>query len=800
METIRQDVCYALRTLRRNPGFALVVILTLALGIGANTAMFSIVNTVLLRPLPYQDSRHLVRVDERHSDERASNLTYATFLDLKRRSRTLTDIAAYRSWTFNLTGDAQPESVQGALVSAEYFSALRLQPAVGRFFDASEDEPGTSNVAVISYALWQRRYSSNPNIIGRHVKINDTPSTIVGVMPSNFHEPFNAEAWAPLVASGGLAENRRAHLLTVMARLQNYSDAKQANAETAVLAQQIEQASLGVDPGLRITVSSLQDRAAAPVRALIVVLMAAVSCVLLIACANLANLFLGRSFRRGREFAIRKALGAGRARITRQLVTEGLLLSVCGAVGGVLAARWFLPALQHVLLSSVSGFDSVALDWRVLAFTAAVTLFTGVACGLAPALETSRDIQTTLNESSRGSTGVRHRRFRDVFVVSQFAFALVLLVAAALLIESFGALLRVPLGFEPHGILTMKLFLSPLRYPEGSPASGLYFEDVLRRIRALPGVKSAAIVDSLPLESGASTDFVIADRPAPNPKDEPEADIHMVSVGYFQLMGIPLLAGREFTTQDAAAAPRVMVISQTFAQRFFAGEDPMGHKVTMKDWGPDLTGTIVGVVRDVKLDGLEAATEPAIYWPNQQFAGVFNALVVRTDAATSTMIPAIRNAIWSVDPEQTIAKISSMDEIASNQFSARRFSLGLIGAFAALALLLAALGIYGVLGQSVEQRTQEIGIRMALGAQRIDVLKLVLSQGLGMSLIGLAIGIAGGLASTRLMSTLLFGVKPVDPVAFAASGVILLSVAFASCWIPARRASSVDPIGALRNE
>lgn len=531
METIRQDVRYALRALRRNPGFALVVILTLALGIGANTAMFSIVNAVLLRPLPYRDSGRLVRVDERHSDERASNLTYATFLDLKRRSRTLTDLAAYRWWTFNLTGDAQPESVQGALVSAAYFSALRLQPAVGRFFDASEDKPSTSNVVVIGYALWQRRYSSNPNIIGRQVKINDTPSTIVGVMHSDFHEPFDAEAWAPLVASGGFAENRRSHLLTVIARLQNYEDATQANAETAVLAHQIDQANLGVDPGLRITVSNLQDRAAAPVRALIVVLMAAVSCVLLIACANLANLFLGRSARRSREFAIRTALGAGRARLTRQLVTEGLLLSVCGAVGGILAARWSLPALQHVLLSSVSGFADVALDWRVLAFTAAVTLFTGVACGLAPAMQAaSQDIQRALNDSSRGSTGVRHRRVRDVFVVSQVAFALVLLVAAALLIESFGALLRVPLGFEPHGVLTMKLFLSPMRYPEGSPRAGLYFEDVLRRIRALPGVKSAAIVDSLPLESGASTDFVIADRPAPNPNDEPEADIHMVSV------------------------------------------------------------------------------------------------------------------------------------------------------------------------------------------------------------------------------------------------------------------------------
>jgi len=380
------------------------------------------------------------------------------------------------------------------------------------------------------------------------------------------------------------------------------------------------------------------------------------------------------------------------------------------------------------------------------------------------------------------------------------AFALVLLVAAALLIESFSALLRVPLGFEPHGVLTMKLFLSPSRYPEGSPRAGLYFEEVLRRIGTIPGVKSAAIVDSLPLEGGASTDFAIVDRPAPDPSNEPEADIHMVSPGYFQLMGIPLAAGREFSERDTAGAPRVMVISQSLAQRFFKNEEPIGHKITMKDWGPDLTGTIVGVVRDVKLDGIEARTVPAIYWPDQQFAGVYNALVVRTNAASTPIIPAIRSAIWSVDPEQTIAEISSLDEIASNQFSARRFSLGLIGVFAALALLLVSLGIFGVLAQSVEQRTREIGIRMALGAQRMDVLKLVLSQGLGMSLIGVAIGIAGGMVSTRLMSTLLFSVKPLDVVAFAGSVVILLCVVFASCWIPARRASSVDPVVALRNE
>jgi putative ABC transport system permease protein len=801
VETIWQDVHYALRTLRKNPGFAIVAILTLALGIGTNTAMFSVINAVLLKPLPYPDSRRLVRVEEHHSGAGASDLTYATYIDLKSSSRTLTDIAAYRWWTYSLTGDAQPESVKGALVSAEYFSALRLQPALGRFFTAEEDNRGNSNVVVLGYALWQRRYSSDPHVIGRQVKVSDTPSTIVGVMPPGFNEPFDAEVWMPLVAVGRFAENRRAHLLKVIARLHDGEDPAAAAAEVAVLAQRIDQTNPGVDPGLRISVSSLQQRAAAPVRSLLVVLMAAVSCVLIIACANLANLLLGRCAHRSRELAIRSALGAKRTRLARQLITESLLLSACGAVAGIALALWSLRPLQHLVLSSISGFSAVTLDSRVLAFAVAVTFFTGVLCGLAPALQAARrDLQKSLNESSRGSGGLHLRRLRDVFVACQLALALVLLVAAGLLLKSFTALLRVPLGFEPHGILTMKLFLSPTRYPEGSPRAGLYFQDVLQRVRAIPGVKSAAVVDSLPLESGASTDFVIAGRPPLDPGDEPEANIHMASPGYFELMGIPLLAGRSFTPQDSANAPRVILISHAMARRYWPGADPIGSEVTMKDWGPDLTGTVVGVVGDVKLDGIEVATHSAIYWPNQQFVGAFNALVVGTDASPSSVVFAIREAVWSVDPQQTIAQISTMDEIASDQFSERRFSLGLIGTFAALSMLLASIGIYGVLAQSVQQRTREIGIRMALGAQHGEVARLVIYQGLGMILLGIAIGIAGAMAATRLMSTLLFGVKPLDAAAFAVAAAVLLAVALAACWLPARRASHVDPLVALRYE
>jgi putative ABC transport system permease protein len=801
METIWQDMRYAARMLRKNPGFAAVAVLTLALGIGANTAMFSVVNAVLLRPLPYPESERLVRVEEHHGGPRPSNFTYASFLDVKNGSQSLRDVAAYRRWTFSLTGDGEPESVEGAMVSAEYFSALRVRPFLGRWFTPEEDKSGTGDVVVLSHGLWQRRYGSDPSAIGRTVKVNDRASTIVGVMPAGFREPDQAEIWAPLEATGEFATNRRSHLLTVVARLGPGSEVAQANAETEILARRIDTENPEVDPGLRIEVVSLQTREAAPVRPLLIVLLGAVGCVLLIACANLANLLLARGARRSREFAIRAALGAGRARLARQLVTESLLLALLGAGVGIVVARWCLPTLQHFLLGGVSGFAEVSLDGRVLGFAAMITFLTGVLCGLAPALENARrDVQRSLSESSRSSTGVRQRRLRDVFVISEVAFALVLLIAAGLLLESFGALLRVPLGFEPRGLVTMQLFLSPTRFSEGSPRAAQYLDQVVKKLEEIPGVKSAAIVDSLPLNGGASTDFEILGRPAPKPGDEPEANIHMVSSEYFRTMGIRLVAGRWFTERDTAESPRVMVISETMARQFWAGADPIGQRVTMKDWGPPLTGTIVGVVGDVKLDGLEAVTRPALYWPYTQFNGLFNSVVVRTDAAPAAIVPALKAAIWSINGEQTIASIQTMDQILADQFVARRFNLGLLGAFAGLALLLSSLGIYGVLAQAVQQRTQEIGIRMALGAERGDVLKLVLSQGLTLSLVGIAIGLAGSFGLMRLMSNLLFGVRVTDPAAFAGAAVLLTTVALAACWIPARRAMRVDPMVALRHE
>ncbi len=801
LETFWQDIRFGARMLRKNPGFTAVAVLTLALGIGANAAMFSVVNAVLLRPLPYADSRRLVRVEERHADWPSPTITYATFLDIKNGAQSLTDIGAYRSWTFSLTGDGYPESIKGALVSAEYFSALRVQPIVGRFFAPEEDRPESAGVVVLGHSLWQRRYGSDPNVTGKIVTVNGTSSTVIGVMPAGFREPFQAEIWAPLVVTGELAPNRRSHLLTVIARLRPGVDVAGASAEMELLAQRISRDNSNVDPGLHIGVASLHDRAAAPVRPLLTILLGAVGCLLLIACTNLASLVLARGIRRSREFAIRAALGAGRARLAQQAITESILLATFGAGVGLLIARWCLPALQHWTLKSVSGFQDVKLDWRVIAFTAGVALLTGMVCSLAPVLEIVRhDAQPTLNESNRGATGLRHRRLRDVFVVSEVAIALVLMIAAGLLLESFGALLRVPLGVETNGRLTMELFLSPARYNEGDPRASLYLEQVRQRLEVIPGVKSVGIVDSLPLEGGASTDLEIFGRPAPSPGQEPSADIHMASPGYFETMGIPLVAGRYFTQRDTPDSPRVMVISQMMARQLWPGENPIGQKVTMKDWGPPLTGTIVGVVGDVKLDGPEASTRMALYWPYTQFVSLFNCVVVQTDTPARAIVPAIQAAVWFVDHDQTIASIQTMDKILSDQLETRRFDLGLLGVFAGFAVLLSSVGIYGVLAHSVQQRTQEIGVRMALGAERWDVIKLVLSQGLATSFVGVAIGLAGALALTRLMSGLLFGISATDPFAFASASVLFMLVALVACSLPARRASQVDPMVALRNE
>lgn len=802
MRDFVQDLQRAVRNLAANPRFAMVAVLTLALGIGANTAIFTVVNAVLLRPLPYPESQKLLSVEELHSDYGTTGLTYATFLDFRARSRTAAQWAAYRWWTFTVVDEREPESIHGSMISAEFAEVLGVRPVLGRFFTAEEDRPGAEKVAVIGYGLWQRRFGSRQDIVGRRIKINGLMTTIVGVMPAGFREPMQSELWVPLVATGEFRENRRAHLLRVFARLKADETLESARAELAGLASQITAENAQVDPGMGLHVTRMQEHAAAPVRPALLVLLAAVGCVLLIACANLSNLLLVRGARRTREFAIRSALGASRVRLMRHVLAESLLLAVCGGISGGVLAMWMLKVLRRYSPVSLADFGAFSLDARVAGFAAALTLAAGLLCGLPLALQLTRgDLSRDLGEGRYGSGGRRQHRLRSVFVAAQSALALMLLAGAGLLVRSFLELLRVPLGIEPHGVLTLQVFLSPQRYSESNlRAAGLYVREILERVKNIPGVRSVGMTDALPLLGDVSTDFEIVGRPAPKVGEEPEAYICIADEDLFRTMGIRLLQGREFTKRDTFEAPRVMIINETMARRFWPGESPLGRKVTMKDWGPPLTGEIVGVVADVKLESPDRKTGPAIYWPYQQFSNPFATLVVKTDWEAARILPAIKGQVWAVDREQPISSVQWMDEALAEVLAPRKFNTWLLGVFAGAALLLAAMGVYAMLSQAVIERTKEIGIRMALGAQQERLVRMVVMEGMLPVLAGTTAGMIGALALARMIAGLLFGVQAQDAVTFGIVPLVFVGVALVACYLPARRVTQLNPMNALREE
>src|SRR6185437_15024974 len=803
MWTLLQDIHFGLRVLAKSPGFTVVAVLTLAIGIGANTAIFSVVNAVLLRPLPYPNHNSLLRVKETHLGENSTALTYATFLDLERDVTAIQNTSAFRPWVFNVTGEGEPEQVPGAMVSGNFFSALGSKPFLGRVFRKEDDQPGGDNrVTVLSYAFWQRRYGGQRAIVGKSVQVNAQDFVVIGVMPPGFNFPERAEMWCPLVAGGELHNNRRAHLLTVIGDLAPGTSPGRTNGELASFAAHITTENPGVDdPGLTITAVSLKNSLVAPLRPALVILIFAVGLLLLIACANVANLLLARAAARRKEIAIRRAIGAGRSRLVRQLLTESVLLASLGGIFGLGVASWSLSFIIAANAKNIPELIGVNLDWRVLVFTLVVSVSTGLLFGLVPALAGIKtDLNASLKEAGAVSTGAKHRMSNESLIVLQFTLAVVLVAGAGLLGNSFVRLLRVNPGFNPKNVLTMQVFLSPVQFPEGDPKGAVVLRQMLERIRAVPGVRSAGLVISLPLTGGPSTGFVISGRPAPRPGDEPSADILVIDPGYLQTMQIPLLAGREFTERDNQNSARVMIINQTMARQFWPHESPIGKRVTMKDWGPPLTGEVVGVAGDVKINGLDAAIGPAIYWPYSQFPVNFNAIVVRSDADPLRLVSAVKSQIWSVDKNQPISKIATMEQVLSDSIAQRRLYLVLLGVFAGAALLLAAVGIYGVMSYSVSQRTHEIGIRLALGAAQNQILKLILGRGAKLALLGVAIGILAATALTRLMSTLLFGVNPSDPATLAAVAVLLMLVAMAACYIPARRAMRVDPMIALRYE
>jgi putative ABC transport system permease protein len=605
--------------------------------------------------------------------------------------------------------------------------------------------------------------------------------------------------WCPLVPGGD--HNRRAHLLTVIADLPRGGQLARVQAEMSVFAAQVERQNPGVDPDLGVTAVSLKTNMVAPVRPALVILIIAVGLLLLIACANVANLLLARAAARRREIAIRLALGAGRWRVARQLLTESVLVSGLGGLVGLGIASWSLNFIVGLNGEGIPRLAETSLDWRVLGFTLLVSVLTGILFGLVPAFTGMKfDLNASLKEGASSGKGATRHGTSQALVVVQFALAMVLLAGAGLLGASFLRLLRVAPGFNTENLLTLDCFLSPITYPELATKDAVALHEMLARIRAVPGVRAAAVVNSPPITGGVGTDFVLDDRPVPPAGGEPHADIRVVDPAYFTTMGIPLIAGRDFTEQDTNDSARVMVINETMARDFWPHESPLGKRVTMKDWGPPLTGRIVGVVGDVKTNGLDAAVGPMIYWPYFQFPQNFNTFVVRAAGNPLSLVSGVKSAIWAVDAYQPISRIRTMDQILSESLARRRLYMVLLGVFAGAALLLAAVGIYGVVSYSVSQRTHEMGIRLALGAQRSDVLRLILGQGTGVALTGIGLGIVASLALTRMMASLLFGVSPTDPLTFAGVATLLITVALAACYIPARRAMRVDPMVALRWE
>jgi len=797
-----QDLRFGIRMLLRRPGFAAVAVITLALGIGANTMIFSVVNAVLLNPLPFPDSARLVRIGESHSKNKA-NFTYASFLDLGNETESLENIAAARFWSDNITDGGEPEQVSIMLVSANFFPALGVPPQLGRTFLPEDDTQGRDNVVVLSNGLWQRRYGGDPNLIGKTIKIGGRERTVVGVMPASFRSNVifsgQYDLWAPLVAGGLLHDNRRSHLLAVIARLKPRATIARAEGELNAVAAGIEQRNPGVDdPGLAVTVVGLQERLVAPMRPALIVLLCAVGCVLLIACANVANLLLARSAGREREMAVRLALGASRWRIARQLLTESALLGLTGGAAGLLLAVWGVDSITAFAPGNLPRIDEVRIDGRVLAFTLVASLLTGILFGLAPALQLpSLSIHEVIKDGSRGSTGTRRRWLRHFLVVSEVAVALVLLIGAGLLLNSFRRLQQVDRGFDARNLLTLNLTLS--RYSTTAQQVA-FLRQVLERTAQIPGASAVGLTSTLPLSGGPATDFVIEGRPPLELGQEPSADIRIIDPNYFRAMGIPLRAGRPLADSDSPDAPKVMVINENMARRFWPDENPIGKRVTMKDWGPPLTGEIVGIAGDIKADGLESETRPMLYWNYQQFPVIFDTIVVRTESDPLSLVAAVKSQIWSVDAEQPIATVATMEQLLASSVAPRRFNMLLIGVFAVVALTLAAIGIYGVISYTVSQRTHEIGIRVAMGARRLDVLKLVVGQGMGLGISGIAVGLLAAFGLTRLMSSLLFGVTATDPLTFTAIPLILMGAALAACFVPALRATKVDPMVALRYE
>ncbi len=806
MDSLLRDLRFSVRSLLKRPTLTIIAIITLAIGIGANSAIFSVVNALLLKPLPFNELDRIVAIWEKQPSQgmERNEVALANYLDWRSQNNSFEHIGLYRWWSTNLTGIEPPERVQGFLVSANFFDVVGMKPAIGRGFAADEDQPGKDAVAILTHGLWQRRFASDPNITNKTIALNGVRRTIIGVLPPDLKFPPGAEVLAPLTITPELARNRTNHSYLAVGRLKNGVSLESAQVELGAIAQRLEQQYPESNTGRGIVVFPIVADTVRLYKTAVLVLMAAVGFVLLIVCANVANLMLARAAGRQKEMALRAALGASRWRLVRQLLTESLILALIGGSLGVLIAVWGVDLLRTFNPGDAAkfapGWDRLGVSLPVLGFNLALSVFSGFLFGLAPAWQISKtDLNEMLKEGGRQTSSGSHR-LRGLLVISEVALSLMLLVSAGLLMRTFLVLLKTQPGFNPHNVMTMRLTLPVAKYKEETQRA-FFYQELVQRVRSLPGVESAAAVNYLPLGgSNSSNSFLVEGIPDPPPGQEFVGRYRTCTPDYFRTMGISVMKGRTFTDQDKPGAPLVIIINEAMAQKYWPGADPLGKRVRFNGSLTEYPWMqVVGVVQDVKHE-LQTPVTADYYLPHAQDVWSSMVLVARTKVEPLLLAADMRQQVWTLDKDQPVFEVRTMEQVRSLSVSLYSFSSVSLGIFAVIALLLAAIGIYGVMSYAVMQRTQEIGIRMALGARAADVLKLVVRNGMSLALIGVVSGLAGALALTRLLQSLLFGVTPTDALTFAVVTFGLLLVALLACYIPARRATKVDPLVALRYE
>jgi putative ABC transport system permease protein len=806
LESIWQDLRFAVRTLRKNPAFSIVAVLTLALGIGANTAIFSVVNTVLLKPLPFKDSTRLVIVWEtdREKGRQRDQVSSGNFADWQNQNQAFEDSAAYFNWTNNLTGLDYPERLKSALVTGSFFQTLGANAALGRTLHPDDAQADRDSVAVLSDGLWKRRFGASPEIVGKTITLNRTGIVVVGVMPPDFRFPEeDTDLWLPFTLTSSHLQDRAGKFLKVVARLKPAIDIRQAQVDLDSIAGRLEQQFPATNTGCGVRISPLQEDEVRDIKPTLLVLLGVVGFVLLIACANVANLLLTRAASRRKEMAVRSALGAGRWRLLRQVLTESLLLSLAGGAVGLLLAQMGVQVLTSLAPAEIPRLDQIGVDGMVLGFTFAACILTSLLCGLMPAVSASKtDLQDALKEGGRGLTGSSSRRLRHLLVVFEIALSLVLLVGAGLMITSFIRLQAVAPGFDSGSMLTMTMWLPGSKYPRSQQQTE-FFQQVINRVKELPGVQSVSAIQDLPLRRNRmGFEFSIDHRPPPSPGEKQDAAYRVIGPDYFRVMGIPLIAGRDFTERDNRQSPPVLIINQTMARQYWEDENPIGKRMRFGGDGAPWY-QIVGVAGDIRHMGLDEEEGPAFYQPHAQKTFDFlrwMTLVVQTSTDPMSLAGTLRAQVQALDNDQPVYEIATMKDILSQSVAKRRFATLLLGLFALVALSLGAVGIYGVLAFAVAASTREIGIRMALGARSLEVHRLVFGQGLRLVIAGVGLGLVAALALTRILSSLLFAIEPTDPLTFASIPLLLVVVAMLACWVPARRATKVDPLEALRYE